>query len=411
MKNLAPLSLLALLTSASCVDGLAEPHLGDGPEAAPLAAPDAPTPGPINRVVGDLSWQEARPGEPLDDASDVERIRAHLGWVEAELRAKDVSLLPFELRFARARNLDRLRAYAEAGRFPRNEPGDPRLPRFAEEAEGEDEPRICAVGWLYAADAGEDAALRVNEGFEHEHVEDIDDPDLLAWALSSGLTLEELAMIQPGYDHMRPPPVDPVKAVQARLAGLEPQINRCVHDRRKPRDKHPEKIAATIEIGRDGTLGQASFDLDTSPDRLDLERCFVGALQTVARVGPVAGGVKIKQAWAIVGPTKKDGTFDTRYLPVLTRGVEPAVKACAARYLHRQHLALRVVLDGRLLPKGVARADGLAASPAAESNASFEVCARGALTGLDVPVFKGDEVPVSVAVAIPAGAPPLQMAK
>jgi hypothetical protein len=53
-------------------------------------------------------------------ANEQARIREHLQDVEAHLRARDVSDWPSHLQEARRDRLDDLRAYREAGVFPRN---------------------------------------------------------------------------------------------------------------------------------------------------------------------------------------------------------------------------------------------------------------------------------------------------
>jgi len=368
--------------------------------------------GPINRAQGDQSWLELGSDLEPGEADDVSRIRAHLFWVEAELRSRDVSALPFELRFARAKNLDRLHAYAEAGRFPRNEEGGARLPRFVETDTDDGEPRVCAVGWLYAEDAGVDAALAVNARFESEFVEDIDDPDLLAWAIGSGLTTDELAMIQPSYDFRRPVPVDGVEQVKRRLPALEGSINSCIHQQLKATDKHPDKVSVALQVHKDGSLAEATFDFEsTTQQRLALERCFVGQVQNVSfarnSVGPKT---KVTHTWNVLGPLKKDGTFNAAYLPLLTRGAAPAIQACGAKYLPKAHAALSVLVEGKL-KSGVSRVERFEVTPSEDVPSTFSICARGVVAGLDVPTFKGGEVSFSVAASIAASAPVLQRAQ
>ena len=55
------------------------------------------------------------------EEADQRRIRAHLLRVEQELLASDTSGLPPESAAQRARNIERLRAYRQAGVFPRND--------------------------------------------------------------------------------------------------------------------------------------------------------------------------------------------------------------------------------------------------------------------------------------------------
>jgi hypothetical protein len=152
----------------------------------------------INLYVGDVS---AALGYVSDPTSEQARIRGHLMFAHDVLAAADMSKLSPELRAARATNLDRLRRYALAGQFPRNDDHpDPMRPTFVDNR-GE----ICAVGALYAGDRGYPAAVRVAERYKYAYVVQIDDPDLRAWQATSGLSRAELALIQPAYDREPPP--------------------------------------------------------------------------------------------------------------------------------------------------------------------------------------------------------------
>jgi hypothetical protein len=64
-----------------------------------------------------------RPAVPFapDEGDPTWRVRRHFDDVLRRLARRDVSRLSARARAARARNLERLRAYAERGAFPRNE--------------------------------------------------------------------------------------------------------------------------------------------------------------------------------------------------------------------------------------------------------------------------------------------------
>jgi hypothetical protein len=150
----------------------------------------------INAVVGDRSFRETYPaGSPAGASEDV-RIATHLAWALARLRSADTRALPAPARAERARLLDALAGYRLAGRFPRRDDGvRGRRPRFVDGAGTR-----CAVAHLLDVSAGPDAVARVNAAHEHDYVLDMRSPELSAWAARSGLTLVELAMIQPTYD-------------------------------------------------------------------------------------------------------------------------------------------------------------------------------------------------------------------
>jgi hypothetical protein len=102
---------------------------------------------------------------------------------------------------ARANNLARLEAYIAARHFPRNDDHpEARRPTFVDRRGA-----ICAVGALFAADRGRGAAERIAAGHKYDFIVDIDDAELAAWQRDSGLSMAELAIIQPAYHW---PPMD-----------------------------------------------------------------------------------------------------------------------------------------------------------------------------------------------------------
>ncbi len=160
----------------------------------------APAASPINAVIGDASWV-ARNGErPGPDATEVERIRTHLAFVEELLRESDVSHLTPIQRANRWRALGALARYRRAGVFPQRS-GDAhegRHPRFID-----DRGVHCAVGEMIAATGHPGLAAAIDREHEFAVVLELDSAPLLAWADEYGFSVLELAMIQPGY---QPPP-------------------------------------------------------------------------------------------------------------------------------------------------------------------------------------------------------------
>ncbi|MBA3452813.1 MAG: hypothetical protein H0T42_06970 [Deltaproteobacteria bacterium] len=170
--------------------------------AALLAAMSAPAPDlhttGINLYVGDLgavagyvpSVDGLSPAE-----AERERVRGHLRFAHDLLAAADTSTWPADRRAARARNLARLAAYADAGAFPHNDDHrDALRPTFVDDAG-----TLCAVGALYAADRGRGAAERIAQTAKYAFVPQIADADLHSWQATSGLSLIDLAIIQPAY--------------------------------------------------------------------------------------------------------------------------------------------------------------------------------------------------------------------
>ncbi len=127
--------------------------------------------------------------------ADRARIRAHFDAVEAELRAADTSGLTSAQRARRAEAIARLHRYAAAGVFPANTafPGT-RHPTFIDEAG-----RACAVAHLMLEDGARELAVTVQREHQRDYIAEMRTEGIGAWAASSGLTIAELAAIQPGY--------------------------------------------------------------------------------------------------------------------------------------------------------------------------------------------------------------------
>ena len=183
----------------------------------------------VNAVIGDASWIARFGVAPDGDADEDARLRVHLEYVEALLRARSVELTDAQ-RAARAHNLDLLHAYIERGEFPRNLEVQGRRPHFID-----DDGRICAVGYLIEQTAGRATAEAINRAHEWDFIGDIRGID--AWVGASGFTVEELAMIQPSYEWQRPAyPIRPMppdeRAIQRRtiiaaLSSAQEDVRRC----------------------------------------------------------------------------------------------------------------------------------------------------------------------------------------
>lgn len=104
----------------------------------------------------------------------------------------------------RAIQLERLREYARAGSFPLNRhyAGEAR-PIFVD-ARG----THCAVGHLMALDGWEAEVEAIARAKPNVLVREVADGPLVSWVLTSGVTQEEAALIQPGY---YPPTSDATK--------------------------------------------------------------------------------------------------------------------------------------------------------------------------------------------------------
>jgi len=133
---------------------------------------------------------------PLDaEQADRRRIQRHLSQVEQQLRQAPVEHLAAAAQLGRARLLDELHRYWQAGVFPQNSQHPNQLrPYFIDDAG-----RACAVGALIQRSGHDALAARIDDSFHHEYVPNMHDTELLAWASQHGFSVAELALIQPSY--------------------------------------------------------------------------------------------------------------------------------------------------------------------------------------------------------------------
>lgn len=160
-------------------------------QEAIVAGPEIPT---VNTVIGDASFVATYGRAPTLADDPTVRVRTHLAYVEAMLRAKDVSVLSPAERAARTRTLDNLRRYWERGEFPASDAHAQLLPTFVD-----DTGVRCAVAFLAEQDIGAAPILEINQRYRNAYIAQIDAPALVAWAETSGLTPEELSIVQPAY--------------------------------------------------------------------------------------------------------------------------------------------------------------------------------------------------------------------
>ncbi|HEV7554560.1 MAG TPA: hypothetical protein VGO00_03835, partial [Kofleriaceae bacterium] len=146
-----------------------------------------------NHHVGDAGFR-AREGREPTAADEKLRMHDHLVYMREVLGSRPATRP--DLASARARLLGYLDDYIAAGTTPHNEALPWRTPVFID-----DDGRICAVGYLIERSVGRDLAERIATAHRYEYLEDIAAamPEVDSWIAASGLTLDELASIQPGY--------------------------------------------------------------------------------------------------------------------------------------------------------------------------------------------------------------------
>lgn len=128
------------------------------------------------------------------ELGETELLKTHLRLVEESLRSVDVTRLSPQLRTARSKNLGALHEYWTRESSPGNRMLPYRNPVFIDEHN-----RICAVGYLMLRDGQGKLASLLAATNDTVFIRDIENPAFREWAAGSGLTLDELAWIQPMY--------------------------------------------------------------------------------------------------------------------------------------------------------------------------------------------------------------------
>jgi len=148
----------------------------------------------VNPILGDISYESKFGNEP-DATTDNNLIKTHLEYVENLLRNIDISNLSNELQIKRRHLLNLLHDYWTNGVFPKNyDYAAQRIPCFIDK-----DGNICAVGYLVEQTTSRQAADEINSKHKYDELLAMNDETVDNWVLTSGLTKEECAMIQPTY--------------------------------------------------------------------------------------------------------------------------------------------------------------------------------------------------------------------
>lgn len=132
-------------------------------------------------------------------STDEDRIQLHLMEVVRLLKSNNPFLEDKEVSQNRLHLIEVLASYAQQKVFPKNSFHSIRTPYFIDQFGN-----YCAVGFLVKESGfdGISKAIAANQNFAY--VRDIDSPELLNWSKKHGFSLEELALIQPGYSPTTP---------------------------------------------------------------------------------------------------------------------------------------------------------------------------------------------------------------
>lgn len=168
-------------------------------------------------IVGSAALFGASTPSPSAREMEVTRLVRHFDSVDLELRSRDVSHYTASQRANRAKLVSWLRDYRNAGSFPTND-------RFAEPTPffRDKDGVLCAMAYLIARSGRTDIVDKVAATRNNAYIRElIDDPALVTWLDSWGLTAAEAARIQPSYgDVIIYPPDDDYVESDFALAAL-----------------------------------------------------------------------------------------------------------------------------------------------------------------------------------------------
>ncbi len=148
----------------------------------------------VNKEWSMMDPSPADGGRIVHFQDESERITAHLHRVAAFEREHQPEGLSAAVVARRSALLDKLDAYADRGRFPRNQVLPQRNPVFIDPSG-----TACAVGQLMIESGHEGLAKRIQDEMNLAYVHEMKRADVFAWAGEHGFTEDELAWIQPGY--------------------------------------------------------------------------------------------------------------------------------------------------------------------------------------------------------------------
>ena len=134
--------------------------------------------------------------EPSFRSREVSRLQRHFDSVDAELRSRNVSGLGTAQLARRAQLIAWLHDYRDAATFPTNDRFSKPTPFFRDKYGV-----LCAMAYLIDRSGRSDIVNKVAATRNNAYIRELaDDPALIAWLDSAGLSVAEAARIQPSYD-------------------------------------------------------------------------------------------------------------------------------------------------------------------------------------------------------------------
>ena len=160
----------------------------------------------LSVVVGAAALFGASTPSPVSSAraAEVLRLERHFDSVDVELRSRDVSQFTASQKANRATLIGWLRDYRNGGRFPQNDRFEKPTPYFRDR-----NGVLCAMAYLIDRSGRGDFVDKVAATRNNAYIRELaDDPALITWLDTWGLSVAEAARIQPEYGGF---PDDPVE--------------------------------------------------------------------------------------------------------------------------------------------------------------------------------------------------------
>lgn len=144
-------------------------------------------------------FEVAAPKQKIKFANDTKRIRFHLEAVIEHLSKLEPNTPNSTVQEKRNLLLAALKDYAAKEVFPQNIYHNKRQPYFIDH-----KGTHCAVGYLMKISGAEDLVVQISKEHNYDYLSNIKTEGVLDWADEHGFSLNELALIQPGYSANRP---------------------------------------------------------------------------------------------------------------------------------------------------------------------------------------------------------------
>ena len=156
----------------------------------------------INKIIGNKGFEIKHGRSPNEYDNQKDEIISHFEFVYdslSNLKSEDLNKLQLT---NRTKHLNSLKKYMTRGIFPLNNLYFDRVPVFVDELNTH-----CAVAYILKEDNQFEIINNLQQNYNYNYVEDMNLDTLSFWLQNSGLSLDELKLIQPTYPGQHPKPV------------------------------------------------------------------------------------------------------------------------------------------------------------------------------------------------------------